>query len=98
MKKLMKDTHREELSKESLDIICSIFKKLKQSCELDIESIVNKLEYYYYIDECKEQGVESSSELLKSMENYAEIIVNYGKELERISKVLEELELSKKGN
>lgn len=87
-----------ELSKESLDIICSVFKKLKKSCELDIESIVNKLEYYYYIDECKEQGVESPSELLKSMENYAEIIVNYGKELERISKVLEELELSKKGN
>lgn len=53
-----------ELSKESLDIIYNIFKKLKKSYELDIQSIMDKLEYYHYIDECKENGVEPSSELL----------------------------------
>lgn len=82
-----------ELSKESLDIIYSIFKKLKKSYELDIQSIMDKLEYYHYIDECKENGVEPSSELLKSIESYAETIVGYGKALEEINKVLEELEV-----
>ena len=53
---------------------------------------MDKLEYYHYIDECKENGVEPSSELLKSIESYAETIVGYGKALEEINKVLEEME------